>query len=243
MAFHYYRVCVWTFYTSLTLCSVASIDASLNYVWERGSYSLTHTQSHYASLTDAVDLMRVVIFAVLCYTTPQSSTHQHKPLWRLSGGREGKREGRHLCSQSSFEDGCYSDQPQICQLMKGRHSAVDGTHTHARALHSVPADGAALHQRTLSWPISFRLWHTPLDWSQWHLLFHSCIMTSTNQETSLDKTANQSEAWETFLLKQSCCFFYIRRLSLIKVMATFFPAVVFVCSCGEVVAAFLVVTH
>lgn len=78
--------------------------------------------------------MRVVIFAVLCYTTPQSSTHQHKPLWRLSGGgREGKREGRHLCSQSSFEDGCYSDQPQICQLMKGRHSAVDGTHTHARA--------------------------------------------------------------------------------------------------------------
>lgn len=98
------------------------------------SLSHTHTQSDYASLTEAVDLMRVVIFAVLCYTTPQSSTHQHKPLWRLSGGgREGEREGRHLCSQSSFEDGCYSDQPQICQLMKGRHSAVDGTHTRRAA--------------------------------------------------------------------------------------------------------------
>lgn len=205
------------------------------------SLSDTHTQSDYASLTEAVDLMRVVIFAVLCYTTPQSSTHQHKPLWRLSGGgREGEREGRHLCSQSSFEDGCYSDQPQICQLMKGRHSAVDLTHT--RALHSVPADGAALHQRTLSWPISFRLWHTsglePMapPFPQLHY--------DINQSGNIFGQKSKSK-WSLgdIFIKTELLFFYRRRLSLIKVMATFFPVVVFVCSCGEVVAAFLVVTH
>lgn len=65
-----------------------------------------------------------------------------------------------------------------------------------------------------------------------------------NQSGNISGQKSQSKgSLGDIFIKTELLFFYIRRLSLIKVMATFFSAVVFVCSCGEVVAAFLVVTH
>lgn len=73
---------------------------------------------------------------------PNTLVHKHthistkKRLWRerlspsWSKGRGERVRGAVFVHKPSFEDGCYGDQPQICQFMKGRQSAAASQCTH-----------------------------------------------------------------------------------------------------------------